>query len=248
MWSASVFSKGAKKVTAIIFDVDDTLYDQLRPFQQAYEKNFDFKLPLEVLFKFSRSYSDQVFDQVEHGKISLLEMQIYRITKALERFNIKITSQQAENFQRDYQFYQGQIELLPEMKEALDLCQSHHFQLGIITNGPAAHQRKKIELLNLFNWIAEENIFISGESGFAKPDSRLFQLAEEKMNLKKPTTYYVGDSFNNDVLGAKRFGWQSIWINHREHAPTNPMILSDFIVDSQLSLKKVLASLILQGF
>lgn len=38
MWSASVFSKGAKKVTTIIFDVDDTLYDQLRPFQQAYEK------------------------------------------------------------------------------------------------------------------------------------------------------------------------------------------------------------------
>ncbi len=29
-------------------------------------------------------------------------------------------------------------------------------------------------------------------------------------------TLYVGDNYDNDVLGAKSANWQALWFNHRE--------------------------------
>ena len=46
---------------AILFDVDDTLYDQVVPFQKAYEDLFEgrYDLKVEELYKRSRYYSDR---------------------------------------------------------------------------------------------------------------------------------------------------------------------------------------------
>lgn len=48
---------------AVLFDVDDTLYDQVIPFQKAYEELFkgSFELSIEELYKRSRYYSDEVW-------------------------------------------------------------------------------------------------------------------------------------------------------------------------------------------
>lgn len=50
---------------AILFDVDDTLYDQVVPFQKAYEDLFEgrYDLKVEELYKRSRYYSDEVFEK-----------------------------------------------------------------------------------------------------------------------------------------------------------------------------------------
>lgn len=236
-------------VTTIIFDVDDTLYDQLKPFKLAFEKNFSFPdVPIEKLFKLSRIHSDEVFDKSENGSMSLIEMQIYRIRKALEHFDKSITDEQGERFQIDYQSNQMKIKLLPEMRDALDVCVNHGFRLGIITNGPAEHQQKKIETLKLDQWISKEDMFISGKLGYAKPDIKIFQFAEKKMGLDKNTTYYVGDSFANDVVGAKNAGWKAVWINRRNHEISQGKISPDYIVDQQETMQDFICSLMLQNF
>lgn len=233
-------------MATIIFDVDDTLYDQLEPFKLAFEKNFSFTdIPVEKLFKLSRIHSDEVFDRSENGSMSLIDMQIYRIRKALEHFDKNITDEQGKNFQIDYQNNQMRIKLLPEMRDALDMCTKRGFRLGIITNGPAKHQQKKIETLNLGRWISEEDMFISGKLGYAKPNIKIFEFVEEKMGLDKNETYYVGDSFANDVVGAKNAGWKAVWINRRKHKTSHTEISPDYIVDRQETIKHFICSLIL---
>lgn len=229
----------------IMFDVDDTLYDQLRPFQQAFDDVFaDPSIPMEELFKYSRIYSDEVFQQSEDGVISKLEMQIYRIRKALEHYDHPITDQEGANFQERYQYYQSQLQLDPDMKAALDLCVHHNIQLGIITNGPAQHQRNKIQQLALKNWVPEEFIFISGELGIAKPDIRVFQQVEKAMQLDKANTFYIGDSYTNDIIGAKRAGWQAVWVNRRNHPILSEEYLPDYVIDDKLKPQQLLRRLI----
>lgn len=222
---------------AILFDVDDTLYDQLIPFQQAFEKNFAFKnIPVEELYILSRELSDEVFHLSESGKMSIQDMHIYRIKTAMECFDKKLSDEEAISFQNDYQRFQREIQLTSDVKESLKLCLEKGITIGVITNGPKEHQRKKIKKLELEKWIPKENILISSEVGFAKPDIKIFQLAESVMNLNSKTTYYVGDSFNNDMIGAKNAGWKVVWSNRRNHQMPDNSIDIDYLLNNKRTL------------
>jgi putative hydrolase of the HAD superfamily len=202
----------------IIFDVDDTLYDQLQPFKKAFEMTFTHvtNIPIEKLYISSRKHSDSLFDQSEAGIITLLELQTYRIMAACEEFGVPITYNEAIKFQNIYEQEQQKITLFPEIEKLLELLSKKNKQLGVLTNGTYQHQFMKINQLELSRWIPEENIFISEAIGNAKPAPQAFQIVERKLKLTKEKTVYIGDSFENDVIGAKQVEWNSIWMNHRK--------------------------------
>lgn len=229
---------------AILFDVDDTLYDQLEPFKKAYQENFNYQnISIEMLYILSRKYSDEVFHLSENGNMSMQEMHMYRIKKALTFFGYEITNEEAQVFQKDYEKHQDLIELKPDMIDALNYCKRKKIILGIITNGPMSHQRKKIKRLQLEQWIPENHIFISSEVGVAKPNSRIFEIAEKKLKLKKEDTYFVGDSIQNDIVGAKSVGWKTIWSNDRNKSELEIPVDPDFIINEKNCLTKILHSI-----
>ena len=57
--------------TAILFDVDDTLYDQTVPFIEAYAEYFENEpeVPAEIIYPVTRKYSDQVYSQTMAGDL-----------------------------------------------------------------------------------------------------------------------------------------------------------------------------------
>ena len=73
---------------ALFFDIDDTLYNQLEPYERAFEAVFGGKIRLDIsdLFRRSRKHSDISYQLLLEGKISSERMFIYRIQKALEEF------------------------------------------------------------------------------------------------------------------------------------------------------------------
>ena len=64
---------------AIVFDVDDTIYDQQVVFDQACRDVFgELKgVSLVDLFKANRYYSDESFDAMGRGEMTKEEMYIY---------------------------------------------------------------------------------------------------------------------------------------------------------------------------
>ena len=78
---------------AIVFDVDDTIYDQQVVFDQACRDVFgELKgVSLVDLFKANRYYSDESFDAMGRGEMTKEEMYIYRIKRAMEEFHLPIT-------------------------------------------------------------------------------------------------------------------------------------------------------------
>ena len=58
-------------------------------------------------------------------------------------------------------------------------------------------------------------MFISDSIGAAKPDVKAFHTVQKEMKLDPEETWFIGDTFEIDVVGAKNSGWHVIWFNHR---------------------------------
>ena len=82
---------------AIVFDVDDTLYDLSTPFKQTCREIFpeDTELDLEGAFLASRRYSDSVYARCLSGEMSMEEMYIYRFKNAFLDYGKKINALKA---------------------------------------------------------------------------------------------------------------------------------------------------------
>ena len=202
----------------IIFDLDDTLYDLMEPFQKAHEEVFGDKTDAdcEQLFMASRIYSDKAFYLVRDGKMPKKEEFAYRIRKTYQDAGLEPDREETDRFEKRYRYYQKHLHVPEGIRNILDFCVKQNMVIGILTNGTAVNQGKKIKVLGMERWFPKERIFISDEVGATKPDVRAFQAVEKSMGLDPEDTWFVGDTFEVDVDGAHNAGWHIIWFNHRK--------------------------------
>jgi putative hydrolase of the HAD superfamily len=81
----------------------------------------------------------------------------------------------------------------------------------LITNGPSAIQRAKIERFELANYF--DALIVSGEVGVAKPDPAIFALALARLGVEAREALFVGDSPEYDMRGAEAAGIAFVWMN-----------------------------------
>lgn len=82
-------------------------------------------------------------------------------------------------------------------------------------------------------------MFISDVIGYTKPDVKAFETVQEKMKLDPEETWFIGDTFEVDVIGAKNAGWRVIWYNHRNREMPEREIKPDIEIRSAEELKIV---------
>lgn len=125
------------RIKAILFDIDDTLYDLSIPFKEAFREFFPGEeMDLEGAFLASRKYSDRIYDRSLSGEISMEEMYIYRLGNAFRDYGKIIDGATALQFQSVYEKHQHNIHMTREMEGLLEKL-SKKTTLGIITNGPS---------------------------------------------------------------------------------------------------------------
>ena len=97
---------------------------------------------------------------------------------------------------------------VPELLEAL----RGRVKIGVVTNGPSARQRGKLESFGI-RPDGLDALAISGEVGAAKPDPAIFRHALARLGVAPERVTMVGDSWENDVLGALGSGMAAVWLN-----------------------------------
>lgn len=231
----------------LVFDMDDTLYNQLSIFESAYDevfKRYD-NFNVADIFRENVKYAGECFEKKEAGIMTTEEMYRYRITKAFSDYSVNISTEDSVKFQQSYMKHQKLIKITEGIEEVLDYGKENNITMAIITNGPDEHQTKKINLLGLNRWFDEEHIFISGCLKIAKPDIGIFKHVEDKLNLNIEHTYYVGDSLTHDVIGAKKAGWKMIWMNRMNNElPKDFPVVPDYIINDDRDLVKLLKKLL----
>ena len=71
--------------------------------------------------------------------------------------------------------------------------------------------RRLLEALNLARWF--EFVLTSAQAGYSKPDPRIFQEALARLGVAADRAVYVGDSFEDDVIGARNAGLRALLLD-----------------------------------
>ncbi|MCZ6871991.1 MAG: HAD family hydrolase [bacterium] len=103
-------------------------------------------------------------------------------------------------------------EALPKTRDMLTVLQSK-FRLGLVSNfthGPAARDILERHGLSVFFDV----IVISGEFGYRKPHSRIFDELGYQLGISNTKIAYVGDDVENDVTGAHQAGMRPIFTQY----------------------------------
>lgn len=208
----------------VLFDIDDTLYDRALPFMQAlqdFEKKFPAKWyeeeAMRTLYAAVIKRGDEVFEASEKGDISMDESFIYKYTKGFGDCGLNLTDEEALAFQNVY--LNAQHSLRPD-ESVLNLIKSIHergHEIGILTNGPGEHQRRKLKNLGVMPYLTEELIVISGEVGCCKPDPRIFEIVRKACNTADSTIMMIGDSYEKDILPAMNCNMKTVWIDRAKN-------------------------------
>lgn len=232
-------------MTALIWDLDDTLYNLMLPFKNACESTLGISLKdPEYAYKRFRFRGDEVFEASQRGEISLFDSRIYRFQKAMEDCGIQVSETQAALFQETYKTQQMQISLSEEMKALLEECKNRKVLMAVLTNGPLSHQLDKVHALGLLEWIPRENIFISGEIGYIKPDVQSFRTVEKALDLDPEESLMIGDNYSSDIKGAMEAGWKTLWFNRRKKERPADSPAPDHTVDTEEELSCLIKRII----
>lgn len=202
----------------LVFDLDDTLYDLMDPFQKAFEKLLADRTEIdcEDVFMKSRIYCDIVLYREKEGLIRPEDAFYERMRMTCEDVGISITGEETRQFEAEYRFHQTNIQLWGFIKELLDECKRKRVPIAVLTNGSHKGQQSKVDALGLGNWFKDGSIFISEDIGCHKPDLYAYKYIERQLHFRPEDTWYIGDTYESDIIGASRAGWHTIWTNHRK--------------------------------
>lgn len=204
------------KVTAIFFDLDETLLDTSGCRPPAIEASFRVAaqkyphLNLEAWRRASEEVKAEMHDLWLNSPDSgaeLLREGSYRILKKLGIDDREFAMDVSQAY---YRAWVSHLKLFHEVREVLAALRGR-FRLGMISNGPSDVQRYKLKLFDLEREF--DPIVISGEVGVAKPDPAIFRRALELAKVLPSEALYVGDSPVYDIVGAKSVGMKMVWVN-----------------------------------
>jgi 2-haloalkanoic acid dehalogenase type II len=185
---------------AILFDLDDTLYD-LRSYWRE-----RLRLALDVV---RARYSH--FDREALVGVAIAErVYMAQWPDFLRRQGIEdeaLIAEAHEVFRR--QWFEG-LALADDTAQTLEALRPR-YRLGLVTNGPSAIQRAKIEHFGLADYF--DVLIVSEEVGVAKPDPAIFMLALERLGVEPAEALFVGDSPEYDLRGAEAAGMAFVWMN-----------------------------------
>lgn len=122
------------------------------------------------------------------------------------------------------------VRLFPNAERTLTELKARGMRLALLTNGEAQSQRAKVEKIGLGAHFSV--CLIEGELGFGKPDTRIFQLALDKLQVPATHAWMVGDRLEFDILGAQNTGIQGIWCDYtRKGLPFDSPVVPDAIIN-----------------
>ncbi len=121
----------------------------------------------------------------------------------------------ARRFALEFELMANPVYPMPHLESFLEACRKASLVMGIISNA-------QFYTPLLFRWFLKADpidlgfrealTLYSYKIGYAKPSARIFDLAVDRLkelNISAKNTLYVGNDLQNDIIPAKRAGFQT---------------------------------------
>jgi YjjG family noncanonical pyrimidine nucleotidase len=203
------------KYKHLFFDLDNTLYDFESNSYLALEAAFQQLELIRHLPSFERYF--EVYARINADLWALYRDQLMpkdvlrgkRHADSLAHFGV-ITGFDPIALDDLYlHIMTTQTELFPGTIEVLSRLREKGYQLHIITNGFKEVQHHKLVNTGLQKFFTD--VYISEDIKAPKPSREIFEHAIKSSNARKKESLMIGDSWESDIVGAKRFGIDQVF-------------------------------------
>ena len=207
-------------IKAVFFDLDGTLCDSDTAWNIAVQETFqrlcerEPNVSEEDITNAWTTVHQRLFQRLDAGKCSMAEVRDSRFPSLFKELNLRIDRAMEEL--SDF-FCSRYLTGLRLYEDVTVLEKLHAYHVGIITNG--AHddhtdsQLSKVRHLGLSERV--QSLTISGEIGVRKPGIEIFKVACQRADVLPKEAIFIGDSVQNDIVGANRAGMTSVLINRK---------------------------------
>ena len=204
----------------LFFDWDKTLWDYDLNVKRTLAHLYDYykfqEIPNFTKEAFFDKYIQNInrlwklYDQDKIDKKIVRQQRFHAIDEIRDSKNSNFLSQLNEHFLYLCPRQKGLIEGAREIIEKL----SDHFTLHILTNGFQTTQTIKIEQSGLQDYF--ELIITSESTKYKKPNRKIYDYALEESKAQISEVLMIGDSLENDVIGAQKAGWNQVYFNPKK--------------------------------
>ena len=208
--------------TAVLFDIDDTLIDL------QYSRRCGLRAVQEILPELKRAPLEELelvhdeelkanYLRTLDASISDEEARLEHMRGICRRYGLETDSvaEAAAAYAREQM---SNPRLVPGVEELFQALRER-MKIGVVTNGLPQHQWDKLEFFDL---LPLDTVAISEEVGARKPAPEIFRYALAELGVRNATM--IGDSWENDVLGAIGSGMDAIWLNRYRRTCPDPSL------------------------
>lgn len=211
-----------KRTRAVFFDVHGTLIKRERNWRQGFEQaigEFVSRLadskgtPQEAAERYWRALRNRRSRKAAASPDRRRHLRAMKV--ALAGLDIPLTpSFLASLYRRTRTLSARQPVAAPGARAALGKL-ARHYRLGIISNSNRDALADALARTGLDRFFDKEAIFTSAQTGWRKPDRRLFRTALGAFGIKPDQAVMIGDSWQRDVLGSVRCGMNAVHLHKR---------------------------------
>ena len=200
-----------EEVTTISFDADGTLWDFEGVMRHALEctlseiRRLIPSVPDSLCIETLIAIRSQVAEEQKYKKATHEAIRLEAFNRTLQFIGMPNGDLAAHLHALYLQHRFEDIQLFDDVLPTLNVLLGD-YAMGVLSNGNTYPERCGLEGYFQFAVFAQDY-------GIHKPDPQLFDIAVGHAGCTKDQLLHVGDSFQNDVLGAKQAGVRSVWLN-----------------------------------
>ena len=225
------------EITTISFDADGTLWDfegvmryalgcTLAELRRLVPSTPD-SLSIETLI----AIRNQVAEEQKGGRLTHEAIRLEAFKRTLQVIKspdndlaVHLNTLYLKHRFEDIQFFDDVLPTLNALQGG--------YMMGLLSNGNTYPERCGLGAYFQF-------VVLAQDYGIQKPNPQIFEIAIRQAKCTKRQLLHVGDSFQNDIIGAKQAGVKSVWLNRRgENSGTGKQ--PDFEISSLRELTEIL--------
>ena len=201
-------------VKAVIFDLDDTLYDYSSLNDAAIRKAGEWLcsqtgIPYDEFIMAFNEGRNKV--KANMGDCASQHNRIIYFQKMSELLGINPIKYSLELYDKYWGHMLENMHLEIGVEKLLQRFRESGIKIAICTDLTTHIQHRKLRKLEIADFV---DVFVSSEeAGAEKPDIKIFNMAVDKLGMLPSEMVYVGDSYEKDIIGAENAGIYPIWFN-----------------------------------
>jgi 2-haloalkanoic acid dehalogenase type II len=217
------------RVRAVLFDLDDTLFDHSHAMSQALAA---LKADEPAFAAWTTEYLEarhgEVLEVLHHdvlaGRLSIDDAREERFRRLLtlaeskglgRKRAVALARLYRDTYKQCWRAVPGAIELLTWLKR-------EGYGTAIVTNNLTAEQRAKLTGCGLADGI--DHLITSEDVGVAKPDPAIFSAALAALDVTGGEAILVGDAWQADIVGGRAAGLRTVWLNRKGTPRPDPSV------------------------